>query len=103
MSQNNSVFRTPLETHFGRGVVTKVGASARQFGERALVVTGTRSARHLQSSPPSHMTAGTFAPPRAGHLPALAPGHKARLPPIGSASVPPIQLLPSPSDRIVCP
>lgn len=39
-----SVFRTPNEVHFGPGVVAQIGAVARKYGQKALVVTGAGSA-----------------------------------------------------------
>ncbi len=45
MSQNQSIFRTPGEVHFGAGAVASVGRIAKTWGERALIITGARSAK----------------------------------------------------------
>lgn len=45
MPQHYASFRAPQETHFGAGAVSLAGPVARRFGERALVVTGARSAK----------------------------------------------------------
>lgn len=45
MSQNRSIFRTPGEVHFGVGAVASVGRIAKTWGERALIITGARSAK----------------------------------------------------------
>lgn len=45
MAQSGSIFRAPREVHFGPGVVDRVGRIVRAWADRALVVTGSRSAR----------------------------------------------------------
>lgn len=45
MSQSSSIFRVPREIHFGRGVVASIGKVARDWADRALVVTGARSSK----------------------------------------------------------